>query len=139
MNDQRFPEPIVGVFILNKKNELLLIESHKWKGLHIIPGGHVELGESLEDAVRRETLEETGLHILKPEFLCVHEYLNDGAFHKPRHFIFLEYKATAESTEVTLNEEGHAYRWTALEEALTLPTTDSVRSVIRQYLLPKTS
>jgi len=137
MNDQKFPEPIVGIFILNKKNELILVESHKWKGLHIIPGGHVELGESPEEAVRREILEETGLRISQPEFLCVQEYRNDGTFHKPRHFIFLEYKATAKSSEVTLNEEGHAYHWTPLEEALTLPTTDSVQSVIRQYLLPK--
>ncbi|MGI0134469.1 MAG: NUDIX domain-containing protein [Candidatus Micrarchaeaceae archaeon] len=139
MNDQKFPEPIVGIFILNKKCELLLIESHKWPGLHIIPGGHVELGETLEDAVRRETLEETGLRISRPEFLCVQEYRNDGEFHVPRHFIFLEYKATAEGTEVTLNEEGHAYRWVPLKEALTLPTTDSVRDVIRRHLLPDAS
>ncbi len=136
MNDQKFPEPIVGIFILNKKNELLLIESHKWKGLHIIPGGHVEVGETLEEAARRETLEETGLHISRPKFLCIKEYLGGGGFHKPRHFIFHEYMATTEETDVILNEEGQAYQWTPLDKALKLPTTESVRDIIRTYLLP---
>ena len=54
MPDQIFPEPTVGAFIFNTKGELLLLESHKWPGRYVVPGGHVELGERLEQALARE-------------------------------------------------------------------------------------
>jgi 8-oxo-dGTP pyrophosphatase MutT (NUDIX family) len=48
------------VLILNNQNELLFATSNGWLGL---PGGLMELGESLEDTARREVKEETGLDI----------------------------------------------------------------------------
>jgi hypothetical protein len=50
MPDQIFPEPTVGAFIFNAEGKLLLLESHKWPGRYVVPGGHVELGERLEEA-----------------------------------------------------------------------------------------
>ena len=49
------------VLILNEHNEVLLQEREL--GVYGLPGGLMELGESLEDTARREVLEETGLHI----------------------------------------------------------------------------
>ena len=42
---QKFPEPIVGGLIFNKKGELLLVKSPKWLNRYSIPGGHIEVGE----------------------------------------------------------------------------------------------
>jgi nucleoside triphosphatase len=69
-NKQRFPEPTVGALIFNPEGKLLLVQTHKWKGKFTIPGGHVELGESLQTALEREIREETNLELIQAEFLC---------------------------------------------------------------------
>lgn len=63
----------VKVLMINSKQELLLGYSHK---TYQFPGGHLEENESLEDCVKRELLEETGIKVettnLKPFFLIKH-------------------------------------------------------------------
>ena len=49
------------VLILNEKNELLL--QHRIDDAWGLPGGNMEIGESLEETARREVKEETGLDI----------------------------------------------------------------------------
>ena len=52
----------VNVAVLNDRNEILLVKRedfHVW----CMPGGRVELGESLSEAAMRETLEETNIHV----------------------------------------------------------------------------
>ncbi len=53
----------VGAVVLDDRGDLLVVRRGQppAKGLWSLPGGRVELGESLDDAVRREVLEETGL------------------------------------------------------------------------------
>ncbi|HEX7018073.1 MAG TPA: NUDIX domain-containing protein [Patescibacteria group bacterium] len=53
----------VSVYALVIKNDQLLIIKDKTEKLHDIPGGGVELTENLEEALKREALEEAGAHI----------------------------------------------------------------------------
>ena len=55
----------VGLYILNKNEQLLLglRKSSHGCGTWCPPGGHLEYGESFEQAASRETLEETGLNV----------------------------------------------------------------------------
>ena len=67
MENNNYPrgiEVIVGPFIINDTQELLLMTSPKWNNEWIVPGGHVEPGELLENAVVRETREELGVDIV---------------------------------------------------------------------------
>lgn len=121
MAEQTFPEPTVGVFIFNQDNKLLLLKSHKWPGKYVVPGGHVELGERLEEAVVRETKEETGLDVYDIEFINFQQFIYDPAFWKRRHFIFFDYACRTESTQVQLNDEAEEHVWVTLEEAAQLP------------------
>jgi len=121
MADQIFPEPTVGVFIFNPADELLLLKSHKWPGHYTIPGGHVELGEHIEDAAIREAKEETGLDVYDLEFINFQEFIYDSSFWKPRHFIFFDYACRTSSMDIKLNDEAEEYIWVRLEDAIHLP------------------
>jgi nucleoside triphosphatase len=131
---QRYPEPTVGALIFNAEGKLFLMSSHKWRGKWVMPGGHIELGERMEDALRREVKEETNLDIHDPEFVCFQEFLYDPRFWKTRHFIFFDYACRTEGTDVRLNDEAEEYVWVTPEEALILPVERYTAVVIRTYL-----
>lgn len=95
---QAYPEPIVGALVLNREGNLLLVKSHKWRDLYGLPGGHIELGEAMQDAVRREVKEETGLDVDQVDFLCFQEMVFDEAFWTKSHFIFFDFICTTDST-----------------------------------------
>ena len=130
MAEQTFPEPTVGAFIFNKAGEILLLKSHKWPGKYVVPGGHVELGEHLEDAVIRETKEETGLDIYDIEFINFQQFIHDPAFWKRRHFIFFDYACKTDSTDVQLNNEAEEHVWVQLDAAVQLPLDTYTRTSI---------
>jgi len=91
MSEQKYPEPTVAALILNKEGELLLCRSHKWFGKLGLPGGHIELGETAKEAVRREIKEETGLEIDVGPMLIFQELVFVPEFAKRKHFVCLDY------------------------------------------------
>ena len=134
MTEQTFPEPTVGVFIFNQPGELLLLRSHKWPGKYVVPGGHVELGERIEETAVREAKEETGLDIYDLEFINFQQFIYDPSFWKPRHFIFFDYACRTDSTEVKLNDEAEEHVWVRLEAAVSLPLDTYTRTSVEILL-----
>lgn len=134
MSKQQFPEPTTGALVFNKKKEILLIKSAKWHGKYVMPGGHIELGEKYQEALKREIKEETGLSISKIDFICFQEFIFDKAFWKKKHFIFLDFSCQTKSSKVTLNSEGQKYVWVSLEKALKMPIEPYTRQAIKAYL-----
>jgi len=134
MAEQRYPEPTVGALIFNPAGKILLIKSHKWKDKYVIPGGHIELGEKVKDALKREIKEETGLDIYDIEFICFQEFIFDEIFWKKRHFIFLDFACKTNSTEVKLNSEAQEFVWVSLDEALKLDIEPYTKKTIEEYL-----
>jgi len=121
LTESRYPEPTAGALIQDSDGRILLIKSHKFNDLYTIPGGHIELGETAEEALRREIREETGLDIRDVEFLLYQDFVFDDSFWKKKHFIFLDFACRTDCTEVEINEEAQEYVWSAPEEALALP------------------
>jgi len=134
MPDQIFPEPTVGAFIFNARGELLLLQSHKWPGQYVVPGGHVELGERLEEAVVREAREETGLDVRDIEFINYQQFIYDPAFWKKRHFIFFDFACRADNAEVQLNDEAEGFVWVEPTQALTMELDAYTRRSVEMWV-----
>lgn len=137
MSAQRYPEPTVGALILNQAGKALLVQADKWRGKYVVPGGHIELGERMEAALKREIEEETGLDVHDVEFVLFQEFIFDQSFHEKRHFIFFDFvcRTDADEDEVTLNFEAQAYTWVSLEEALKMPIDAYTRRLIEAVRL----
>ena len=97
MPDQTFPEPTVGGLIFGPDGRLLLVKSHKFRGVWTIPGGHIELGERMEEALVREVKEETGLDVYGLQFLLHQEFVYDDVFWKKKHYIFFDFASFSSS------------------------------------------
>jgi nucleoside triphosphatase len=134
MLESKYPEPTVGGLIFDPEGRLLLIRSHKWKDQYSVPGGHIELGERIEDALQREIKEETGLDIFDLKFIAFQEFIYDDAFWKKKHFIFFDYYCKTRMSEVTLNEEAQDYIWAELDTLFELPLEPYTKIAIERYL-----
>jgi len=134
MSEQVYPEPTAGALVFNSEGKLFLMKSHKWKDKWVIPGGHIELGESIEEALKREIREETGLEIFDTVFVCMSEFVFGEDYWKKRHFIFLDYACKTKSEKVVLNEEGQEFVWVTPKEALELNIEIYSKHLIEEFL-----
>jgi colanic acid biosynthesis protein WcaH len=101
------PIPTVDAIIIFEGNFLLLKRNNPpVKGEWWVPGGRVRRGEALEEAVRREVLEETGL-----ECRIIRQVGVINLVFPECHTISIYYLVEAESSNVKLNEEHSDYRW----------------------------
>lgn len=133
--DKKYPEATVGPIIYNEKREILLIKCPKWGDYWHIPGGHIEIGETSEQALKRETREETGLEIDNIEFIGWQDAINLENFHKKKHFIFLDFCARMSGGKITKSREMEEYVWIQPAEALkTLKIDPATVKTIGFYL-----
>ena len=128
MPKQQYPEPTVGALILNPEGKLFLMRSHKWRDGYVIPGGHIELGERMEQALHREILEETGLKIHDVAWLCTQEFVYDDAFWKRRHFIFFDFTCRTGDTDA-FGVLVRRYAGRATHLAMAMVGTPAVRGI----------
>lgn len=98
-----------------------------------LPGGRVELGETLVEAVTREIAEETTLTIRVKGLAGYREVILDEAVAgRGRHFVILPFAAEWVSGEVHLNEELGDFRWCHIFEIADLPTTPGLLEILQQ-------
>ncbi len=71
MKQNILPKVGIGVIILNDKKILVGKRTGTHAQKYSIPGGHLEIGETFEDAAIREIKEETNLLISDPKVICI--------------------------------------------------------------------
>jgi 8-oxo-dGTP diphosphatase len=125
----------VGVAaVILREGRVLLGERIGSHGAHTwaTPGGHLELGESIEECATRETLEETGLAVDSFEKLT---FTNDIFEKEGKHYVTLFVVATCLSGEPQVMEPHKCKQWKwfeldALPEPLFLPLTNLLKDSV---------
>jgi ADP-ribose pyrophosphatase YjhB (NUDIX family) len=130
---RRYPLTTVGALVVSPLGRLLLIRTHKWRGLWGVPGGKVEWGESLLEAVHREVLEETGLELDDVRWAPVQEAVLHPEFHRPAHFVLINVVARSMGEDVVLNDEAQAHAWCTPDEAEGLDLNEPTRRLLAHY------
>jgi 8-oxo-dGTP diphosphatase len=101
------------------------------EGLFTLPGGVVEAGETLTEAVMREVREETGIAI-EPLALAGHREVivraADGRIE--RHFVILAFAARWTAGEPSVTDEIAEARWVRPAELKSLQTTEGLADIV---------
>jgi nucleoside triphosphatase len=128
-------EVVAIALIVNDDNKILLIKSHKWGDVYLMPGGHVENGERIADAAKREGEEETGLKLETLYCVSAGELIGSPNFQRKAHFVYFYFVCEAISSEVHLDErELDEFIWIEPQQALKLNLAEGVGEVIENYI-----
>ena len=136
-DDRRYPpRPILGVgALILEGDRILLVQRGKppLLGYWSLPGGAVETGERLEDAIAREVLEETSLTVRVGALAEVFERLMpDAGGRTEYHYVLLDYLCTILSGTPAPGDDSAAVAWVHRADLYTLPITPGTLEVIER-------
>jgi ADP-ribose pyrophosphatase YjhB (NUDIX family) len=147
-SSRRFPaHPLLGVggIVFASDNRILLVERGKppLEGLWSLPGGLVETGERLEDAVAREVFEETCLRVEAESIATVFERIipcpiglpNPTGWPEPTcrpeyHYVLVDFYCKVLGGELCAGDDSRRTAWFDLSALAGLPMTAGTREVI---------
>jgi 8-oxo-dGTP diphosphatase len=118
---REYPErPVVGVgAVIFQGNQVLLIQrGHApMQGEWSLPGGALEVGETLKEGIRREILEETGLHIEPVAVIEVFDRIaRDQAGQVQYHYVLVDFLCRVAGGEATCGSDAADLRWATLDK-----------------------
>jgi 8-oxo-dGTP diphosphatase len=107
----------VGGVVLHEGRVLLIKRGKEpLRGRWVVPGGTVELGESLEKALVREMKEETDLAIAPLEVLTVFDRIQRDEREISYHYVIVDYLCRYESGEARAGSDAEAVAWARRDE-----------------------
>jgi ADP-ribose pyrophosphatase YjhB (NUDIX family) len=132
---RHYPDrPYLGVSVaVWRDGEVLLVRRGRapLAGSWSFPGGGVALGERLEEAARREVLEETGIDATIVRQIDHAEIiLRDGDGLVERHYVLIVFAARAISGEACAGDDAAEARWIGPTELACLNLTEDTRRII---------
>jgi ADP-ribose pyrophosphatase YjhB (NUDIX family) len=136
-DDRRYPKrPMVGVgALILRRGRILMAQRGKepMKGWWSLPGGALEIGESLADGVRREVREETGLEIHPVKVFEIFERIMRDAEGKPEyHYVLIDYLCRVTGGQLSPGDDVCAVEWVRRRDLPQLQITEGTLAVIER-------
>jgi ADP-ribose pyrophosphatase len=118
----------VGVVVLDEGRVLLVRRRNPpAEGIWSVPGGAVELGETVRQAARREVREETGLDVQIGEVVDVVEVIaSDERGETEYHYVIVDFLGQNPKGVLRAGDDVSDVCWVAPEDVSSLPTTDGL-------------
>jgi len=130
VNDELTPTPAVGAVIVQDGRILLIRRAAGAYADHwAVPGGRQEYGESMREAVARETREETGLEVTVGEPVWIGDIIDEAA-PPGYHYTVVDFRATAVGGELRSGDDAAEVRWVGIDEARRLPLTPTMYQLL---------
>jgi ADP-ribose pyrophosphatase YjhB (NUDIX family) len=134
---REYPDrPLIGVgaIIIDRGRALVVRRATEpLKGEWSIPGGVLELGETLRAGVAREAQEETGLDVRPIEVLDVYDRIVRDEHGKTRyHYVLIDYLCEVQGGEARAASDVSEVKWITRAELDTFPIADAAEEVLRK-------
>lgn len=129
------PQVAVGAIVFKDDKVLLVLRANppaeeQWA----IPGGRVELGETLQEAAEREIKEETGIIIRAREPVFTFDVIDrDDAKRVRFHYVIVDLAADYISGEPQPGDDALGARWISPDKLNTLPVSPTTLKLLRQH------
>ena len=136
---REYPEaPIAGVGVAVRQGDKVLLVQRgvePGRGKWALPGGVVELGETLAEAARRELAEECGLQVRLGEMLeAVERIERDEAGRVRYHYVVVVFRGEYVGGEAQPASDAMAARWVTADELAALDMSPRVKALVRRVL-----
>ncbi len=128
-------QPVVAVAaVIVKGGKMLLVKraNEPARGKWSIPGGVVELGEKLRDALIREVREECGIDIEVDGLFDVVEVINKEGGRVRFHYVILDYLAHPTGGELRAMGDAEDAKWIPISEVEKYDITNSLRRLLKR-------
>jgi ADP-ribose pyrophosphatase YjhB (NUDIX family) len=126
--------PVLGVSLAVFRHGRVLVATRTkppFTGAYSLPGGHLEAGETLQEAALRELYEEVGV---TARIIAFNQHVEtirwEGAKDLPRHFVIASFVGTWLAGEARPGAEAGEVMWVAPHDLQRLPTTPGLIPVV---------
>lgn len=126
----RRPETCVGAVVVRDEALLLIRRGREpAQGRWSVPGGRVEWGETLREAVEREVAEETGLVVRCGAYLGFVERISDGA-----HYVIHDFSATSSATgPLRAGDDAAEVAWVPISDLASVDLVDGMLAFLVEH------
>jgi 8-oxo-dGTP diphosphatase len=130
--------PLVGVgAVIVRDGRVVIVErsTEPLKGQWSVPGGALEVGETLRQCAAREALEETGLEVEATEVLDVFDSIYADPDGRTRyHYVLIDFYCRVVGGELKVGSDAAQARWVTSEELGNFNVAETAQKVIRKAL-----